>query len=713
MKFQKNQLAQTYVFFLVSFGTLFLLCGLALDAGFLYLSKAKLSRACDAAAIAGVGNFTAGTTNTAIAMRNIAVANYSDLSTVAATNAFTYSTSTNSLGGTNYIFTFSSTNGASVVCKVSTGSNNKVTTDTCSASSPTKTYFMGYSGISSMKFYTLSASATAKRGPRLITLVLDRSGSMLGNGGAQALPPAVTNFLSLFDTNFDNIGIVSFSSFARMEIPLTNNFWVMGTNVMQYATNVPVTGSNPGGMKFGGVTCSDEGMRMAMEMMKTNSGYTDPATFKYIVFFTDGEFNSVRSLFAAPHYAAWFTIPSGLSSSSFTNSVYTFTYMSNALLASSSSNGAPQTNVIQPQISGKYCTNVNIWLPSGSALFQYRTGALYNVIYSQATNGLFTNQFSMATNGSESNLFFCPGYLVDAVSSGYMAINNNYGSNDRYPTYAGMTNTQIIPLMGRNFTNLISDYILFKPEDNGADVGLYYPGGAFYWPYDNYVLEYDTTRFYNGVPRNSTNIGVCGGVDQGYLFYNSSGQMTSWSNWTNGAPGWLMQSYNYPRMNTNYFYNTISAWRPNTVTGFPTASGYTNNPYGGYALWKSGTTTITNNNVMAYSSRATHFYDFSQSSWTAITNWDNEKAQMLPLGNWKTSNYCYYARADGVTIYTIGFSTSVTTTQQSFLQAMANDPAYNPITSQPEGKFYYTTNSSSLTPYFKDIADQIRAVISQ
>ena len=54
---RKRRDAQTLVFFLVSWGVIMLLCGLAIDSGLLYLAKARMGRAVDGAALAAVGNF--------------------------------------------------------------------------------------------------------------------------------------------------------------------------------------------------------------------------------------------------------------------------------------------------------------------------------------------------------------------------------------------------------------------------------------------------------------------------------------------------------------------------------------------------------------------------------------------------------------------------------------------------------------------------------
>src|SRR5271154_4774874 len=92
---RKRRDAQTLVFFLLAWGTIMLLCGLAIDSGLLYLAKARLGRAVDGAALAAVGNFNRASdpaTNrddVAVIMRNFAAANFTDLSSISATGSST------------------------------------------------------------------------------------------------------------------------------------------------------------------------------------------------------------------------------------------------------------------------------------------------------------------------------------------------------------------------------------------------------------------------------------------------------------------------------------------------------------------------------------------------------------------------------------------------------------------------------------------------
>jgi Flp pilus assembly protein TadG len=351
--------AQTLVFFLLAWGTIMLLCGLAIDSGLLFLAKARLSRAVDGAALAAVGNFNRSsvpTTNrddVALIMRNFAVANFTSLSSIGTTGSSTPGgtpgtyTASNGQTYTNYTYSFNDgttdANGAYrryVQVVLNCGSGGNITSATCNARCPVQTYFIGYatyaingrqnvkiggySGPTGLVDLKVSSTAVATRNPRLIMVVIDRSASMLfQGGGASGLPPAVVQFLDFFDTSSDYIGIVSFGSTARLEMPLTTNFIIAGTNnlIDAYNTNdnagygaVPgldpedsnstvfQTNGSVRRLKFGGQTAADEGIRMALEQMMANSGFNDPDVVKYLVVFTDGKWNSTRTLFAAPGY---------------------------------------------------------------------------------------------------------------------------------------------------------------------------------------------------------------------------------------------------------------------------------------------------------------------------------------------------------------------------------------------------------------------------
>jgi hypothetical protein len=182
----------------------------------------------------------------------------------------------------------------------------------------------------------VSSTAVATRNPRLIMVVIDRSASMLEpGGGASGLPPAVVQFLDFFDTSSDNIGIVSFGSAARLEMPMTTNFIIAGTNNLVNAYETNSYSAEPGvdpetdpsrsvydpnyattgvrRLKFGGSTAADDGIRLGLEQLMANSGFNDPDVVKYMVIFTDGKWNASRTLFAAPGYTNEVYVPAAFS----------------------------------------------------------------------------------------------------------------------------------------------------------------------------------------------------------------------------------------------------------------------------------------------------------------------------------------------------------------------------------------------------------------
>ncbi len=87
-----------------------------------------------------------------------------------------------------------------------------------------KTFFIKL--LPTYKTLNISSVSQATRPPIILSLVLDRSGSMNDNGGAQALGPAVQDFLGYFLENTDQLSEVSFSTTAAVDVPMTKNFTI-------------------------------------------------------------------------------------------------------------------------------------------------------------------------------------------------------------------------------------------------------------------------------------------------------------------------------------------------------------------------------------------------------------------------------------------------------------------------------------------------------
>jgi uncharacterized membrane protein len=205
--------AQSFVFLTICLFSLFLICGLGIDSGLLYLTKARLERALDAATLAAVANFqtpgnpttAANTAAVAVIMRNTAAANFSELNQLYAqaggsslNQPITSSVpQPNGQVDTQYEYDFymsasnTQTNGFMKVYLL-TGVNGQITQARCSGSAPTHTYFMGFGGAQ-FENTDIPYSSQANRSPRLIMICADRSGSMLSNGGAANVPFAIAN----------------------------------------------------------------------------------------------------------------------------------------------------------------------------------------------------------------------------------------------------------------------------------------------------------------------------------------------------------------------------------------------------------------------------------------------------------------------------------------------------------------------------------------
>lgn len=222
-----------------------LLCfvGLGIDFGFAYLTKAELAKASDAASLAAMRNLGRGESEaTAIGMSVFAL-NYS---ATAPTVGIHYS---------------SDSYGDPVV--------------NVSAVAKIHTHFIGFAGF---KTLTVAASSQATRPPIILSMVLDKSGSMNYNGGAIALPPSVQDFLGYFIEGTDRVGEITFSSIATEDVPISTTF------------QRPIQ-SSVKAMRFGGATYAQGGLLDAQSQIQGVS-FSPPNAVQVVVFFTDGWANT-------------------------------------------------------------------------------------------------------------------------------------------------------------------------------------------------------------------------------------------------------------------------------------------------------------------------------------------------------------------------------------------------------------------------------------
>jgi hypothetical protein len=119
-----------------------------------------------------------------------------------------------------------------------------------------------------------------------MTLVLDRSGSMNSNGGAQALPIAVQTFLTYFSDTRDQVALTSFASNATLDQAMGYNFT---SSINSKVSSMPFTGA----------TYALGGLILAQTQETVNN---PPNVLKVIVFFTDGIANTVQDNLSCPGY---------------------------------------------------------------------------------------------------------------------------------------------------------------------------------------------------------------------------------------------------------------------------------------------------------------------------------------------------------------------------------------------------------------------------
>jgi Flp pilus assembly protein TadG len=257
-KNRSNERGQILPMFVVLLPVLLLFVGLTLDLGIAYVTKSALSKAADAAALAALRNIKQGqATATALAQ--------------AAFNA-------------NYA-AFGSTSPAPAVSVVITtdGSNNTVVN--VNATATLSTFFLGL--LPGFQTMNVSTSSQTTRPKLIMSLVLDKSGSMEKNGGATALPPAVVNFLSYFDDSSDQVAEVSFSSVATVDVPIGTGF------------TSPIT-SAVDGMVFKGATFTQAGLLDGQGQINSVAVAPGENVVKVAVFFTDGWANTIQDTVNCP-----------------------------------------------------------------------------------------------------------------------------------------------------------------------------------------------------------------------------------------------------------------------------------------------------------------------------------------------------------------------------------------------------------------------------
>ncbi len=252
----RHQRGQTLPMMTLMVIILFVFVGLGIDVTFAYLTRAALSKAADAACMMGIRNLAQGQSVALDIARSTFDMNYKS-SGVAGRQA-----------------------AAPTVTPVFSTTPNGNVQLTVTASVPINTFFVRV--LPAWRQLNVGATAQSQRARVAMSLVLDRSGSMNGNGGAAALPPAVATFIDQFDENVDRAGMSSFASHARRDVdPITTPF----KTAIKNAANALV---------FQGGTFSQGGLTNGFAQIQAVPVVAGEDIVKVCVFFTDGLANIVQ-----------------------------------------------------------------------------------------------------------------------------------------------------------------------------------------------------------------------------------------------------------------------------------------------------------------------------------------------------------------------------------------------------------------------------------
>src|SRR6202171_430789 len=234
------------------------LVGLAIDGGILFMTKAKLQTAVDAASLAGGRSLRVGL--------DLATQTASCTNTV---NAYFAANFPNGW--------FGATNANVGVNIAQSAFKTRTVTVTASVQSPL--YFLRILGLNNAT--VAAAGATSRRDVNLI-LTLDRSSSMQSAGVCGIMANSAIAFVDKFTEGRDRLGLLTFMGAAHLHYAHTLNF----------KTQSPTMEATIGMMVCGGNTGTAHALNVAYQQIKA---INEPGALNIIVLFTDGLPNGIVS----------------------------------------------------------------------------------------------------------------------------------------------------------------------------------------------------------------------------------------------------------------------------------------------------------------------------------------------------------------------------------------------------------------------------------
>ena len=256
MRVAKEDSGQVLIMLAVVLLILILFMGLAIDGGMAYVTKAKLSKAVDAACLTGMKNLQQGQA----------------AATTLATHTFNANYGPNPPVPT-------------ITFPMDSYGDQQVSV-TATASVPT------FFAQSLFRFWNVSDTATSTRGKLVMALILDRSGSMQTDGGGSALQAAVPSFVNDFDNTLDEVAMVSFASDATVNFPIATSFQTPITNAVK---SLSFTGGTFGA---GGTYVATDGppLSLADNQIASVPIQAGQNVTRVVVYFTDGLMNEIQDI---------------------------------------------------------------------------------------------------------------------------------------------------------------------------------------------------------------------------------------------------------------------------------------------------------------------------------------------------------------------------------------------------------------------------------
>lgn len=236
------------------------LVGLVIDVGVMYSIKARLSAACDAAALSAARSLSTGTALT-------------DQEAAARNRAETFFKANFPEG------TMETNNRQVTVTIAETEARVRKVKVEGSAAAPV--YFMQALGANRT---VVAAMGEASRRDVNVMMVIDRSGSLESAGACDDVEEAASAFVSLFANGRDRVGILTFAGDYRVDYPMTKYFKQAPSAAEE------LDKLSPGGCR--GWTGSAQALYRGYEELVA---IAEPGALNILVFFTDGWPNTLTA----------------------------------------------------------------------------------------------------------------------------------------------------------------------------------------------------------------------------------------------------------------------------------------------------------------------------------------------------------------------------------------------------------------------------------